>query len=270
MKKRINHYEPRRRRKCCIAYNICNKPFGLLLIITLLLAMTGNSFAANDTGTFTLNRTTKPPLSNPEQNGFVDQVVNEALSRIGVKMKTIVLPAERALRDANAGILDGELARVPGMEKTYKNLIFVPENLMNVEFIAFSIKHDKIEPGWDALKNSSVAFLNGWKILEKNVPTSTEITKVHSPNQLFELLRLNRVDYIIYEKWAGLALAKSMNLDNVHPLSPPLAVTYLHMYLNKKHQEQVEPLTKALKAMKADGTYQAIYQQTLEPFARSQ
>jgi len=238
------------------------------LITCLLLATTAFSYAADSQLLLTLNRTTKPPLSNPEQDGFLDRIANEALSRIGFKMKTVVLPAERALLDANTGILDGELARVPGMEQTYKNLLFIPEDLMDVEFTIFSIKHDKIEPGWGALNNASVAFLNGWKILEKNVPASAEITKVHSPTQLFELLKLDRVDYVIYEKWAGLALAKELQLDNVHPLNPPLAVTYLHMYLNKKHQDQVQPLTNAIKQLKADGTYQKIYKETLEPFAR--
>jgi len=255
---------------CPVTWITSPKSFAsVIIVIFLLIAVSEQSVAADTANVLTLNRTTKPPLSNAEQNGFVDLIVKEALSRIGLKMNTVVLPAERALLDANAGILDGELARVPGMEKTYKNLLFIPENLMDVEFTVFSIKHDKIEPGWSALNNSSVAFLNGWKILEHNVPPSAEVTKVHSPTQLFELLRLNRVDYVIYEKWAGLALAKSMNLDNVHPLSPPLAVTYLHMYLNKKHQDQVEPLTNALKQIKADGTYQSIYKATLEPIAKS-
>jgi len=214
-----------------------------------------------------LNTTTKPPLSTPEQKGFLDQVAQNALSRIGMKVDITSLPAERALRDANAGVLDGELARVPGIEKTYKNLLFIPEYLMDVEFTIFSIKHRTIEPGWNGLNSYSVAFLNGWKILEKNVPASAEITKVNSPSQLFNLLKLKRVDFIIYEKWGGIALAKSMKIENVNVISPPLAVRRLHMYLHNKHAAIVDPLAEALKQIKIDGTYQEIFNNTLAPFA---
>ena len=222
---------------------------------------------AEDKKFLTLNTTTKPPLSTPEQQGFLDQVAQNALSRFGIKVEILSLPAERALRDANAGVLDGELARVPGIEKTYSNLLFIPESLMDVEFTVFSIRHESVEPGWDGLKGHSVAFLNGWKILEKNVPGSAEITKVNSPSQLFNLLKLNRVDYIIYEKWGGIALAKSLKIDNVNVLSPPLAVRQLHMYLHNKHADLAGPLAEVLKQIKSDGTYQEIFKNTLEPFA---
>jgi len=237
-----------------------------LLTITLLLFISRHSVADN-AKVITLNTTTKPPLSTSNQQGFLDLIATTAMSRIGLKLEILALPAERALLDANAGILDGELARVPGIEKAYKNLILIPEKLMDVEFTIFSIKHNSIaEPGWDGLQNTSVAFLNGWKILERNVPKSAEITKVNSPTQLFNLLKFNRVDYIIYEKWGGIALAKSMGIENVNTLSPPLAVRQLHIYLHRKHQEHASSLANALKQLKDDGTYQNIYNETLGPF----
>lgn len=236
-----------------------------LLTIIPLLFISRDSLA-DSTGIITVNTTTKPPLSTPDQQGFLDRVATIALSRIGLELKILTLPAERALLDANAGILDGELARVPGIEKAYKNLLFIPEKLMDVEFTIFSIKHKSVEPGWDALQNVSIAFLNGWKILELNVPKSAEITKVNSPTQLFNLLKLSRVEYIIYEKWGGIALAKSMGIENVNALGPPLAVRPLHMYLHNKHEKHISALSKALKQVKDDGTYQNIYNETLAPY----
>lgn len=212
----------------------------------------------------TLNSTTKEPLSTASQDGFLDLIAKEALGRLGVKLKTTVLPAERALIDANAGILDGELSRVPGIDKIYTNLLFIPESLLDLEFTVFSINKTSIEPGWKGLENSSVSFLNGWKILEINVPNTAEIIKSKTPTQLFNLLKLDRVDYIIYERWSGTILAKSMNIKGVTVLQPPLAVRGMHIYLHKKHRELVAPLTQVIKTIKQDGTYQKIYNQKLK------
>ena len=259
----INHWFSRQP-LASVSDTINRKRWCSTLLVTIPLLLGSWNSAADSSGVLTLNTTTKPPLSTPDQQGFLDKVATNAMSRIGLKLKIMSLPAERALIDANAGVLDGELARIPGIEKTYRNLLFVPENLMDVEFTIFSIKYHDIKPGWEAFNNSSVAFLNGWKILERNVPKTAEITKVNSPAQLFNLLKLNRVDYIIYEKWGGLALAKSMKIENVNALSPPLAVRQLHMYLHSKHAAHIGPLTEALKQLKADGTYQTIFRDTLE------
>ncbi|MDH5258964.1 MAG: transporter substrate-binding domain-containing protein, partial [Gammaproteobacteria bacterium] len=53
------------------------------------------------------------------------------------------------------------------------------------------------------------------------------------------------------------------NLTNINVLTPPLARKAMYIYLHKKHKELVTPLSKALLAMKNDGTYQKIFHQTL-------
>jgi len=216
----------------------------------------------------TMNTAAKPPLSNEFNTGFIDLLAIEAMARINVKLNITQLPAERSLQDANNGIHDGELLRVEGLEQTYTNLIPVPEKLMDLEFMAFSRTVNRIDGGWAGLKPYSVAFMNGWKLLEMNVPTSAEITKVNSHSQLFNLLDINRVDIVIYERWGGLNLIQDLNIPNVHPISPPLAIKSMHMYLNKKHRLLIPKLDQALKDIKADGTYKKLYNKTLAKFQK--
>ena len=89
-----------------------------------------------------LNTAFTTPISNKAQTGFADIVINEALRRIGYGMQSVRLPAERALINANAGIDDGDLLRIGGLQKTYANLIQVPEKVIDLEFVVFS-KHTK-------------------------------------------------------------------------------------------------------------------------------
>ena len=126
-----------------------------------------------------------------------------AFKRIGYELQTVRLPAERGLKNANSGIVDGEMSRVAGLDKLYPGLMPVPEKIMDWQFVAFSYHVVPASQGWADLASKSVAHINGWKILEKKIPASAEITKTANATQLFNLLKRQRADCILYERWGG-------------------------------------------------------------------
>lgn len=215
--------------------------------------------------TLIINTTGKLPLSSPDQTGFLDRVAAEAFRRSGLKLETIQLPAERGLINVNLGIEDGEMSRIAGLEKIYPNLVRVPETIMDWEFYAFSEQKIDLKGGWSDLANYSVAFINGWKILEKNVPAEAEITKVKNPEQLFYLLTRKRTQVVIYERWSGLRYIQQPQFKAVRLVQPALSKRKMYMYLHKKHQVRVIKIAEALKSMKRDGTYNKLVEQILEP-----
>jgi len=236
---------------------------GVISVLAALPRLASAGKVADQVNVLTMNTAAVPPLSTEFNDGFIDQLAIEAMSRIHMKLNIVHLPAERSLQDANNGVHDGELLRVPGLEKTYPNILPVKEKLMDLKFVAFSRNVKQLNNGWEGLKPYSVAFMNGWKILETNVPKGVEVTKVNSHSQLFNLLDINRVDIVIYERWGGLRLVQDLNIANVHLIKPALATTSMHMYLNKKYSSLIPKLNRALKMMKNDGTYSKIYEQTL-------
>lgn len=217
-----------------------------------------------------LNTTGNPPLNTVDQKGFVDLVVTEAFQRIGVTIKSVKLPAERGLLNANQGIEDGEMLRIGGLSKIYHNLIMVPEKIMDGKFVGFSKKTIDLNAGWKALSNYSVVFINGWKILERNVPPKANIVKVRSADLLFPMLELDRADIVLYEEWGGLYLLAKSHYNEIKELKPPLASRKLYMYLNKKHQALVPLVAHALIQMKTDGSYQKFVDRILTPLKTRQ
>ncbi len=213
-----------------------------------------------------LNVTGQAPLNTDEQNGFIDVVAKEAFRRIGYELRMVRLPAERGLKNSNQGLIDGELVRVAGMQKLYPNLMIVPEKVMDWEFSGFSYQLLNFEHGWSDLSGKSVAYVNGWKIFEKNVPGTAEITRTSSAEILFQLLRKKRTDIVLYERWGGHYLLHKMNMDDVEVCKQPLAVKAMYIYLHKKHRSLVPKLSSALVAMKEDGSYQKLFNQYLMPF----
>lgn len=232
-------------------------------IVISCLFIVSNSILAQPI--ISINTTGNPPLNTPEKTGFMDIISREAFKRIGYTLETVKLPAERGLRNTNAGIEDGEMSRIKGMEKLYPNLIRVPEKIMDWNFVVFSQKPINLEKGWSSLSDKNLTYINGWKILEKNVPSSASVTRARSAKQMFVLFDNKRIDYIIYELWGGLLLSKSMNLKTLKLQHPPLATREMFIYLHKKHKKLVPQLAEALKQMKQDGQYDEIMNKILRP-----
>lgn len=241
-----------------------------ILLLTILLIVPLHSIQANSSQAnnhiIELNVTGLPPLNTPDQMGFMDEVVKEALHRIGYQLKTVRLPAERGLVNANRGVIDGEMSRVKGIEKTYRNLIRVPEKVMDWEFVGFSNRVMRFDHGWQDLENKNVSHINGWKIFEKNVPATAEVTKTNNAEGLFNLLRRNRADVVLYERWGGHFLLHKMKMTDVLFCKPPLAVKEMFIYLNKKHRKIIPALSAAITAMKEEGRYQLLFNKYLMPY----
>jgi len=235
-----------------------------ILFVFILFSVATTALA--DLPVLQLNVTGKAPLNTISKKGFMDEVATEAFRRIGYGLATLSLPAERGLRNADRGLVDGEMSRVKGLDKIYMNLVRVPEKIMDWEFVAFSNNPISMENGWAALSGKTVAHINGWKILEKNIPEQAEVTKTSSADNLFKLIQRNRADYVLYERWGGRYLLKKMKMSNVKMCNPPLAVKEMFIYLHKKHQALVPKLASALANMKKDGSYQKLVDKHLRQF----
>lgn len=204
-----------------------------------------------------------PLLSEDEKDGFLYAVLSEAVQRINGTVNISRLPAERVLVSANNGLDDGVLLRIKGLEKFYPNLRRVPEKMMNSEFVGYSINKN-IEGGdFNKLKQYSVAYVNGWKIFEKNLASHPYAQKVTTPLQLFRLLQIGRTETILYEKWQGLAIARNLQIKNLYQLKPAFITLEMFMYLHKKNESVIPALALALKGLKTDGTYQKLEQEYL-------
>lgn len=223
----------------------------------LLIALLGSLIlpcAQAEPSTLTIS-TNNTPLDRKALEGLS----REALRRIGKDLQLLNLPSERSLHAANIGDVDGEGLRVAGLESQYPNLLRVPESFIAISFVAFARDASiRLDQGWDSLKPYSVAFITGWKLYESNAMTARTVNKVDKPEQLFRMLDGGRVDLALYTREDGLALIRSLGLSAIGAVSPPLKEAEMYLYLNQRHQALVQPLAKALRAMKMDGTYNRI------------
>ncbi|MHB1083994.1 MAG: substrate-binding periplasmic protein [Thiobacillus sp.] len=207
-----------------------------------------------------LNDTNDPPYTTPDGKGFLDIVAVEAFRRAGVQLRLVKLPAERALINANAGIEDGDMARIAGLEGLYPNLIRVAEKLIDWEFAAFS-KNAVLPAQWDVLRARLTGHIRGWKIYEKELAGAPFVVSSDDATQMFRQLRLDRVEVVLYERMLGLSLLKRQHIQGVYPLEPPLAKREMFIYLNKRYAALAPKIAEALRAIKAEGLYDRLYRE---------
>lgn len=235
-------------------------PSAVLMICLLLGLSIGGGTAGAADGPMVLNTSYSPPYSTPEEDGILDRVLKEAFARRGVKVTLQMLPAERCLIDSNAGISDGEVGRVVGMERLYPNLVMVDEPIIESRaFVAFTNGIRFETKTWDSLAPFTVGMVKGWKIFENNVVQARSVIKVESTRALFRLLKNDRVDVALNARLDGLYMAKQFSMANVRVMEPPFAVLELYLYLHNKNADLVPGLEAALAEMKRDGAFYRIY-----------
>lgn len=240
----------------------CTAVFGIIIILS---GITGYSQAQ----TLVLNDTNGPPFTTDAQDGFLDILVARAFAELGLQLKLVKSPAERGLKNANEGIDDGELTRIAGIDRQYPELVRVPEKLIDWEFVAFTRNRDIRLQGWQSLRDYSIGFIRGWKILEQNTAGFPYVNTVRNSDVLFSMLDKGRVDVILFSRWYGMYLLQEKNIQGVQVLEPPLAVREMFIYLNKRHARHVPGIAAALRQLKASGEYERLFNQTVRPIAAS-
>lgn len=230
-----------------------------------LLALHSVTSLAAEPQTLILSDTYATPYTTTAGDGFLDVVATEAFRRAGLKLTFIRLPPERALLNANAGIEDGVSARIAGLEKSYPNLVQVPEKVLDFHFVAFVHQAELSSANWQTIAPLVVGHIRGWKIFEQNITPDTRVTVVDTEEQLFNMLERNRIDIALYERWLGLGLTKKMGIKDVRVVEPPLAERPMFIYLHKRHADKVPRIADALRAIKAEGLYTRVCQEKFAP-----
>ncbi|TVR55154.1 MAG: ABC transporter substrate-binding protein [Spirochaetaceae bacterium] len=231
----------------------------VIAILALLVWLSASSFAQE---AFTISNSYQNLLSNAEGTGTLDRIFTEVFRRNGMEVLIVYSPTERSLPDVNAGVFDAEANRISGMEEQYPNLRRVPEPNMVMEFVAFSKRPIEIN-GWESLRNLDIGVVRGWKILEDNISGFPNVARVPTEKELFNMLRLDRIDVALYSKLTGYALLQEMEIEGITHLTPPLATREMYLYVHAKHDGLRESLASALREIKADGTYAAIISDVL-------
>ena len=188
-------------------------------------------------------------------------IYTEAFRRLGYNFKLVSLPGERAMVDANSGLLDGEAARIAYLDlNKYPNLIRVGESIIVTKDGAYSADPSIRINGWESLrgKGYKVGLYKGIKSIEQKLPLYVEkenIVTLADFEQCLKMLQARRIDIfivpILIEESTPMKSPAYSDIKRVGIVEEKI----LYPWFNKRHKELVSRLADTLKAMKVDGTF---------------
>ena len=185
----------------------------------------------------------------------------EAFRRLGYGFKLIGQPGERAMIDANQGIVDGEAGRIKNIDRQrYANLIRVPQPIVTMQDGAYAIDDSIKIDGWESLvgKPYKVGLLKGIKSVEQQLPLyvdNNQIVTLSGVEQCIKMLKAKRIDiFIVGTQIEDTVYMKNGAYKEVKRVGI-VETKVLYPWLHKRHQSLVQPLADTLKAMKSQGRF---------------
>ncbi len=199
---------------------------------------------------------------NDPLDNISKEVLIEAYRKIGVDVRFLTLPPARALIMSNEGQLDGEMHRIKGIDKHFKNLVMVSIPINRIEVVVFTKKKAMNINRMSDLKPYLIGIKIGVKFAEE-ITQKMNVHKVVREEQLFKMLNNNRLDAVLSVHLVGLQTIRKLKFKRIYDLKPPLVTKKLYHYLHKKHQDIVPRITKSLKEMEKENSIQEIYKQRI-------
>jgi len=237
----------------------------LLICVALLLMASGfpgsvngtdKPLQRNQTIVFTTIFTPSMPFFSK-----MSATYTEAFRRMGYGFKLISQPGERAMVDANQGIVDGEAGRVSIIDKQkYNNLIMVPQPITTMQDGAYSTDLSIKINGWKSLagKPYKVGLLKGIKSVEQKLPVYVDkknIVTLSDVEQGIKMLQAKRIDlFIVGTQVEDSAYMQSGAYKEVKRVGI-VETKVLYPWLHKRHKNLIRPLADTLKTMKSEGWY---------------
>jgi ABC-type amino acid transport substrate-binding protein len=231
------------------------KPIRLLQLVLLSFSLSIPAFAGS------VLKIAK--MASPDHE-LIMRVVGKAYERLGVPVTFVEMPGKRALVESAKGSVDGELSRIHQVGEDHPSLVRVPTPVFYFEATAFTRElHFRVD-GWQSLKGYRIGIERGMVYAENGTRGFPRVLSVDSPDSLFRLLELGRVDLVVYSDLNGIYMIHKQGLTSIRALSPGIERIEAYHYLHEKHASLVPKLDEIFKSMHANGEVEAMRKAFLE------
>lgn len=190
------------------------------------------------------------------QNFSGVKLLARALENLGYRMRIIAAPAERSLRMASTGQVDGELLRIRDITYEFEQLRLVPEPIQTSK--VFLITRSATAPAdkrWRSLNATQLITVQSIYLSELIPLQLREVPVLEAPNYstALKMLQAYRGDALLLPE---IYLSVARGVPGVHwdenfvMLQPALFELSGYVHLHQRHHALVAPLSEELKRLK--------------------
>jgi polar amino acid transport system substrate-binding protein len=182
----------------------------------------------------------------------LESALAQAYANLGIQITYIDLPGERAIVESNAGRLDGETARIEGMEVVYPALRRIDVPLYINTNSIFVYGADKVAPtSINQLANlKRVGIVGGWKASEEATAGWGNVVRLTTYGAALQMLKRGRLDAFLGR---GEDSLRALQEEKLALTDFPNKIVLRHPlfhYLHEKHEDLIPAITRELRKLK--------------------
>ncbi len=179
-------------------------------------------------------------------------VLQRAYEKIGITLKTRLVPMRRSLQSASQGEVDGDLMRTVQALEQFPQLIAVRPALMQAFYFAYKLGTCPRRIGLAELRTRQVAYFRGTRAIELALPAQA-LRPASTHWDAIRNLQLGLSDYLLGEELETDTLLLRQNIRAVCKVTEPVLRLELVHALNRRHAGLVPRLERALTEMAEQG-----------------
>jgi len=193
------------------------------------------------------------------------RILTRAYAELDIRVETVMASPRRALLDSSAGRTDGELVRVRNVGAAKKSLVRVDVPIIVARTYAFAVKPELRGKSFNEIKHLRVGHVAGARFAVELARGFTEIWTAETPEQLFEMLRRDRIDLVIAGEGTGQRLSRELDMSEVFVLRPSLRTVAFYHFLHESHVDLVPKIEKVLRRQLQEEAGDMPVEETSEP-----
>lgn len=170
---------------------------------------------------------------------IIKELLSDSYNEIGYQVIFRDLPPARGLNELKHGKVDGDLSRIEKVAIAYGATVIRPAYFTLRIYAYYQKEKFKKAPSINDIKNGKVAYINGSFGVEQFLINPKAAMKVNNQLQLVNLLKRNRVDYIIP---SSVLAFEGKNFKKV--LIIELGIYHILSGKNKELAKKLEPVFK--------------------------
>lgn len=158
------------------------------------------------------------------------------------------MPAERSLREANVGIIDGDVARLESAVVGFPNLIKVDVPVLVIGYWVLVTDQANCPADHIELSQLTPVGVNGLRFFER-VYNQSDVgyENADTIESMLAMLDLSRADYTVLPSATAAAYGEKFGISLERCLDEPLFSDKLFTYLNKRHESELESFYQAYR-----------------------
>ncbi len=211
-------------------------------------------------------------VDNGKQSGMLVDVIKEAFKRTGYPVEIAIMPWARCLAEVKAGKVDGIFSVYQTRER--EEFLTYADEVLITQVQAFFVRKDStisFDGDLNKLAELRIGVINetsyGPRLdAELKKGTFKKVDPADSASSNIRKLLNDRVDVIPSYRHVVLDSARTLGVaGSIKELSPPIEAipSYLAFSNKKDRRKIIEAFNEALRSMKKDGTYDAIFNKYL-------